>query len=120
MGREREGDCSGLASVSLDKQTKKVNSIEIYLQILLTMKHDRFGFHFSVLDVDLVAGEHNRNGLANSNQISMPVRHVLVGDSRGDIEHDDGALALNVVAVSQTAEFLLTGSILFVVVVEHC
>lgn len=76
------------------------------------MEHDRFGFHLSILDVDFVAGEHDRNRLADSDQISMPVRYVLVGDSRGDVEHDDGALALNVVAISQTAEFLLTGCVL--------
>ena len=42
----------------------------------------------------------------------MPVWYVLVGDSRGDIEHDDRTLALNVVAISQTAKFLLTGGVL--------
>lgn len=83
-----------------------------YLQILLAMEHDRFGFHFSVLNVDFVTGENDRNRLANSDQISVPVRYVLVGDSRGDVEHDDRALALNVVAVSQAAEFLLTSGVL--------
>jgi hypothetical protein len=37
----------------------------------------------------------------------VPVGHVLVGDARSDVEHDDTALALNVVAVAQTAKLLL-------------
>jgi hypothetical protein len=30
----------------------------------------------------------------------VPVRDVLVGDPRSDIEHDDTALAVDVVAIS--------------------
>ena len=41
----------------------------------------------------------------------MPVRDVLVGNARSHIEHDDTALTINVVAVSETTELLLTGSI---------
>jgi hypothetical protein len=37
----------------------------------------------------------------------MPVRNVLVGDTSRDIEHDDRAVALDVVAVTKSAEFLL-------------
>lgn len=37
----------------------------------------------------------------------MPVGNVLVGDARGDIKHDDTALPVDVVPVSQPAEFLL-------------
>ena len=37
----------------------------------------------------------------------MPVRHVFIGDARRHVEHDDGALALDVVAVPKTAEALL-------------
>lgn len=84
----------------------------LYLQVLLAMEHDRFGFDFSVFDVDFVAGQHDRYGLADSNQVSMPVRNVLVSDSRGDIKHDDRTLALDVVAISETAKFLLASGIL--------
>ena len=38
----------------------------------------------------------------------MPVGNVLVGDTRGDIEHDDTALAVDVVTVTETTELLLT------------
>ena len=41
----------------------------------------------------------------------MPVGNVLVGDTRGDIEHDDTALAVDVVAITETAELLLTGRV---------
>ena len=38
----------------------------------------------------------------------MPVGDVLVGDSGSDIEHDDTTLSVDVVAVSQSTELLLT------------
>ncbi len=41
----------------------------------------------------------------------MPVGDILVGNARCNIEHDDTALALNVVAIAQTAEFLLACSV---------
>ena len=41
----------------------------------------------------------------------MPVRHVLVGDTRGHVEHDDTALALDVVSVSETTKLLLAGCV---------
>lgn len=41
----------------------------------------------------------------------MPVGDVLVGDTGGNIEHDDTALAVDIVTISQTTELLLTGSI---------
>jgi hypothetical protein len=41
----------------------------------------------------------------------VPVGHVLVGDPAGNIEHDDTALALDVVTVTETTELLLAGSV---------
>lgn len=38
----------------------------------------------------------------------MPVGDVLVCDTRGDVEHDDAALAVDVVSVTETTELLLT------------
>lgn len=57
------------------------------------MKHDAFGFDFSVFDVYLVAAEDDGNVLADADQVAMPVGHVLVGDPRGDVEHDDSTLS---------------------------
>lgn len=41
----------------------------------------------------------------------MPVGDVLVGDTGGNIEHDDTALAVDVVAIAQTTELLLTSGV---------
>lgn len=41
----------------------------------------------------------------------MPVGNVLVGDTRGDIEHDDTAIAVDVVTITQTTELLLSSGI---------
>lgn len=41
----------------------------------------------------------------------MPIRNVLVGDARCYVKHDNTALTVDVVSISQTAEFLLPGSI---------
>lgn len=37
----------------------------------------------------------------------MPVGDVLVCNARGDVEHDDAALAVDVVAIAEAAELLL-------------
>lgn len=42
---------------------------------------------------------------------TVPVGDVLVGDTGGDIEHDDTALAVDIVTVTETTELLLTGGI---------
>lgn len=41
----------------------------------------------------------------------MPVGNVLVGNSGGDIKHDDTTLAVDVVTITETTELLLSGSI---------
>lgn len=41
----------------------------------------------------------------------MPVGDVLVGDAGSDVEHDDTALAVDVVAIAETAELLLAGGV---------
>ena len=38
----------------------------------------------------------------------MPVRNVLVGDSGCDVEHDDTALSVDVIPISETTELLLS------------
>lgn len=75
------------------------------------MEYDAFRFDFSVFNVDFVAAEHDRNILADSDQIPVPVGHILVGDSRGDVKHDDGAVALDIVAVAKPPELLLAGGV---------
>lgn len=41
----------------------------------------------------------------------MPVGDVLVGDTGGNIEHDDTALAVDVVSIAETSKLLLSSGI---------
>jgi len=41
----------------------------------------------------------------------VPVWNVLVGNPRGDVEHDDTALTVDVVSISQPTKLLLTSGI---------
>lgn len=41
----------------------------------------------------------------------MPVGDVLISDSGGNIEHDDSALAIDVVSITKSSELLLSCSI---------
>lgn len=38
----------------------------------------------------------------------MPIGDVFVGDSRGDIKHNDSTLTLDVITIPQTAELFLS------------
>ena len=40
-------------------------------------------------------------------EVSVPGGHVLVGEARGDVKHDDGALPVDVVPIPEAPEFLL-------------
>ena len=42
---------------------------------------------------------------------TMPVGNVLVCDARGDIEHDDTALSVDVISITQTAKLFLTSGV---------
>lgn len=41
----------------------------------------------------------------------MPVGNVLVGNAGSHVEHDDTALAVDVVAIAKAAELLLTSGV---------
>ena len=75
------------------------------------MKRDRFRSHLTVSHVHFIPAQHNRNVFAHARDVSVPRRHVLIRRSRRHVEHDNRALAVNVISISQPAEFLLTGSI---------
>lgn len=103
----------------------------VVLEVLLSVEGDGLGLDLSLLDIDFVTAENNGDVLANSDKITccnvlvglgnfrwresgqrtVPVGNVLVGDTGGDIEHDDTALAVDVVTVTETTELLLTGGI---------
>ena len=63
------------------------------------------------LHVDLVAAEYDWDVLANALEVAMPVGDVLVGDSGGDIEHDDTTLTLDVVTITKTTKLFLSSSV---------
>lgn len=75
------------------------------------MKYDSFCFHFSVLDVHLVPTQNDGDILTDPNQIPVPVGHILVRHSCRYVKHNDGALSLDVVAISESSELFLTGRV---------
>lgn len=75
-----------------DKHANKYGSSH-YLQVLLAVKHNALGFDFPVFDIHLVAAEDDGNVLTDTDQIAMPVGYVFIGDSGGDIKHDDSTLS---------------------------
>ena len=99
------------------------------------MKGDLLSLHLAVLDFDLISGEDHRDIITHTRYIAKPVWHIFVSeiketmfrtvqknkksdklcrdsrDSRCHIKHDDRTLALNVIAISQSTEPLLTGCV---------
>lgn len=106
----------------------------VVLQVLLSVESDLLGLNLSVLNFDLVTAKDNRDTLADSGQVSVPVGDTLVCDSGGDIEHNNTALAADakrrkkktinhkldakvvktknlLVTITHTTELLLTSSV---------
>ena len=63
------------------------------------------------LHIDLVTAENDGDVLADTLQITVPVGNVLVRDAGGHVEHDDTALPLDVVTITETTELLLSSGI---------
>jgi hypothetical protein len=63
------------------------------------------------LHVNLVTTKYNGDVFTHAFEITMPVRNVLVCDTRGDVEHDNTTLSLDIISVTETTEFLLAGSV---------
>jgi len=83
----------------------------VVLEVLLAVEGDSLCLDLALLDIDLVSGQNNGDVFANADKIAMPVWNVFVGDTGGDIKHDDAALAVDIVAIAQTTKFLLAGRI---------
>jgi len=64
-------------------------------EVLAAVEVDGLGLHLSVLDVHLVAHQHDRDVVAHTSEIAVPVGHVLVADTRRHVEHDNAALGLD-------------------------
>ena len=43
--------------------------------------------------------------------LTVPVRDVLIGDAGSDVEHDDTALSVDVVTISETTKLLLPSGV---------
>lgn len=69
------------------------------------------GKSWKYLDVDLVSTKNNGNVLADTFEITMPIWDVLIGDAGSDVEHDDTALALDIVTITEATKLLLTSGI---------
>jgi len=81
------------------------------LNVLLSVEGNLARLYFSLLHINLVTAKNDRDVLANTFEITMPVGNILIGDTGGDVEHNDTALSLNVISIPETTEFLLSGSI---------
>lgn len=83
----------------------------VILQVLFAMEGDGLGFDFAFFDVDLISYEHDGYIFTDTDQVTMPIRYVLVGNTRSDIKHDDAALPVDVVPIAKATELFLSGSI---------
>lgn len=83
----------------------------IVLEVSLSVNGDLIGLDFSVLDIGLVSDQTNWNIWSNLDQVIEPLQDVLVGLSACKIEHDDGTLRANVVALSELSELFLASSV---------
>jgi len=83
----------------------------VVLQVLLAVESDGLCLDLTLLDVNLVTAEDDWDVLADTDQVTMPVWNVLVGNTGSNIEHDDTALAVDIITVSKTTKLLLTGGI---------
>lgn len=90
------------------------------------MKCDGFRLDLALFHIDFVTTEDNWDIFAYADEVTfqalepdhcailrdtaltVPVWNVLVGNTRCDVEHDDPALAVDVVAISQPTKLLLT------------
>ena len=62
------------------------------------MEVDLFGLDLTILDIDLVSAEHDGDSLAHPHNVPVPVGHVFVCHACSHVEHDDRAVALDVIA----------------------
>ena len=63
------------------------------------------------LNINLVSAENHGNVLTDTFQVAVPVGDVLVGDTGCDVEHDDTALTLDIVTITEATELLLASSV---------
>lgn len=81
------------------------------LEVALAVEGDLAGLDLSVLLVDLVSDEHDGDVVADAGEVLVPLGHVLVGDSRSDVEHQNGGIGADIVALPQAAQLLLASRV---------
>lgn len=122
LGGSKSGSSSELESVVADELSRQPEErlFEVVvglgrdfkvLQVLLAVEGNRTGLDLALLDINLVTAKNNGDVLADALQITVPVGHVLVGNTRSHVEHDDTALTLDVVSITQTTKLLLSRSV---------
>ena len=67
------------------------------------MESDLSGFDSSVLLVDLVSDKDDGDVIADPGEVLVPLGDILVGDSGGDIEHENGGMSSNIVSFSESS-----------------
>lgn len=67
----------------------------VVLEVLLSVESDLLGLDLSVLHIDLVSNQDNRDVLADSHEVLVPLGDILVGDTGANVEHDDSAMSSN-------------------------
>lgn len=75
------------------------------------MEDDGLCFNFPVLYINLVPAEDDGDILTDAHQITVPVGDVLVRHSRRHVKHNDGAMSLDIITVSEAAQLLLTSCV---------
>ena len=78
------------------------------LQVTLAMEGDLAGFYFSVFLIDFVSNQNNGDVITDSGEIFIPLWHVFVGDSGGDIEHEDGSVSTNIISLTKSSKLFLS------------
>jgi len=78
------------------------------LQVFFAVECDLFRLDLTIFDFNFVPAEDDGDVFADPRQVTVPVGHVFVGDPRGYVKHNDGALTLDVVTITETTKLFLT------------
>lgn len=69
------------------------------------------GLDLSVFLVNFVSDQDNGDVVADSGEVLIPFGDVLIGDSGGDVEHENSGIGTNIVTLTKSSEFFLSGSV---------
>ena len=83
----------------------------VVLEVLSAVEGNHLCLDLTVGGVDLVTHEDDGDVVADTGDVTEPVGHVAVGLARSNFEHDDGAVTLDVVTVTEATELFLAGGV---------